>query len=513
VDATVAAHGERALALAKEMRLPNDDSVWRARTVTVEALTRLGQAALARDDNEAASALFTRALDAAAGHVPDAYVGRAAARVSQHELTEARKDLDRVLGSDDPRIRAAALAVLGDLLRKRGDEAGATEALVSALALASDHGDDRVAGDALRQLGLIEYFGGRMHAAEERFRSALALAERVGDTRGAGWALQHLAWSATTRGDYELAERTLIAAAKVFESLDDSGGLSWTAGTEAFVRLLQGRLRTARELAQGLLMLGEQLGDRWGIAACLTIDAHAAAELGDVTLGRAEAERACAAFAELGDAWGQALALVSAGVAARDAGEPDVACGHFEQALRVAEEGGHTVVLSLALVGLGYANLDRGDLAAAEAAAYRAVAVVAGLSLEPHGVVAAQVLLAQVLRARGRVEEALELLDAAQDITEPSLLFPLRQALAHRAGALLEAGRAEEALATARQAVAVPAEDIRSQVVALRVLGATLGACGDRAGAQAALEEALAIATATEQRTEVAATERALAAL
>jgi class 3 adenylate cyclase/tetratricopeptide (TPR) repeat protein len=513
VEAMVAAHGERALALAGEMSLPPDDLVWRARGVTASALTRLGEAALARDDNESAADLFTRALDAAAGHVPVAYVGRAAARVAQHALDAARKDLDRVLGSDDPRIRATALAVLGDLLRKVGDEAGATEALVTALALASEHGDDRVAGEALRQLGLIEYYAGRMQAAEERFRSALALAERVGDRRGAGWALQHLAWSATTRGDYPLAEETLRAASEVFSALDDSGGMSWTAGTEAFVRLLQGRLTAARELAQSLLPLGEQLGDRWGVAACLTIDAHAAAELGDVTLAREEADRACAAFAELGDAWGQGLALVSAGVAARNAGDPARACLHFEDAVRVAQDAGYTVVASLALVALGYANLERGDLAAAENAAYQAVAVLAGLALEPHAVVGAQVLLAQVLRARGSVESALELLDAAQSVEEPSLLFPLRQALAHRAGALLESGRPKEALATAERAVEVPAEDIRSQVVALRVLGAARAACADPAGAREALEAALAVATSTEHRTEVAATETALAAL
>jgi class 3 adenylate cyclase/tetratricopeptide (TPR) repeat protein len=512
-DSMVAAHGERALALAAEMRLPSDDVVWRARAVTAEALLRLGEAALARDDNVAAADLFTRTLAAAAGHVPAAYVGRAAARVAQHALAEARLDLDRVLSSDDPRIRGAALAVLGDLLRKSGDDPGAVEALVSALALASEQGDDRVVGEVLRQLGLIEYYAGRMQAAEERFTSALDLAERVGDTRGAGWALQHLAWSATTRGDYRLAEQRLRAAAELFGSLDDSGGMSWTAGTEAFVRLLQGRLTAARELAQGLLPLGEALGDRWGVAACLTIDSHAAAELGDVSLARAEAERACTAFAELGDAWGQGLALVSAGVAARDAGEPKEAVQHLEQAVQVAEQAGYTVVVSLALVALGYANLELGDLVAAEAAAYRAAAVLAGLHLEPHAAVGAQVLLAQVLRARGDVDTALELLDAAESVQEPSLLFPLRQALAHRAGALLEAGRAEEALACAERAAAVDAEDIRSQVVALRVLGAARAACGDPAGAREALESALAVASSTEHVTEVAATERALAAL
>ena len=513
VDALVAGHGERSLQLAAEMRLPADDSAWRARAVTGEALTRLGELALSRDDNEAAAGLFTRALAAAGGDVPAAYLGRSTARVAQHQLVEAAADLERVLHSDEPHVRARALVVRGDLLRKSGDDTAAAEALVSALALASEEGDDRVTGEALRQLGLIEYFAGRLSAAEARFQSALALAERVGDQRGAGWALQHLAWSATTRGDYPRAEEALQQAAEVFGSLDDSGGLSWTAGTEAFVRLLQGRLAEARNLAQGLLPLGEQLGDRWGVAACLTIDSHAAAEMGDVQVARAEAERACGLFGELTDPWGQGLALVSAGVAARDAGELDQACAHLEEAVRIAEAAGNSVVASLASVALGYTHLDRGDLAAAEAVAYKAIADIETLALEPHAVVGAKVLLAQVLRARGRPDQALELLDAAQAVTEPSLLFPLRQALAHRAGALLELGRADEALETARKAVAVPAEDLRSQVIALRVLGAALAATGDTESARAALEQALEVATSTEHRTEVAATERALKAL
>ena len=81
----------------------------------------------------------------------------------------------------------------------------------------------------------------------------------------------------------------------------------------------------------------------------------------------------------------------------------------------------------------------------------------------------AKVLLAQTLRARGLLPEALGELDAALAVAEePGLLFPRRQAMAHRAGTLLELGRVEEALAAARQAVATPSEDVRSQVLALR---------------------------------------------
>src|SRR3954471_14969496 len=295
VDALVASQAEHALALAAEMQLPMSDPAWTARPVGLAALTRLGEAALARDDAPRAERLLSKALELAADAAPevldDIRTGRAAARVMLHRLDDAEAALVEPQRSRDLRRRSAALVVLGDIRRRRGDTAGAIPALVTALAAASDSGFDRVAGEALRQLGLIDYLLGRLGAAETRFRDALDVAARVGDQRGAGWALQHLAWSATTRGDYALAEQMLARAADVFAALDDNGGLSWCAGTEAFVRLLQGRLHESRVLAQGLLPIGHALGDRWGAAACLTIDGFAAAELGDLRTAVEETSR------------------------------------------------------------------------------------------------------------------------------------------------------------------------------------------------------------------------------
>src|SRR4051812_14954299 len=520
VDLFVATQAEQAIALATEMRLAAGDSAWTARAVGVTALVRLGQAALARDDNLRAEAVFTRAIELAAGAsdapssaVADALVGRAAARVGLHRLTEAEADLERPQQSSDLRRRAAALVVLGDIRRRRGDLDGATRSLVSALAAASEAGVDRVTGEALRQLGMVDYRSGRLAAAEGRFREALSLAQRVGDRRGAGWALQHLAWSATTRGDYPLAERTLTEAAEVFHSLDDDGGLSWCAGTEAFVRLLQGRFRAARELAHGLLLIGHAMGDRWGTAVCLTIDGFAAAELGSVTTALAETEQAQQMFTELSETWGQTLALVARGAALRAANEHAEATECLQEAFELSVRTGQLVTGALALGVLGYCRLDVGDLDAAAAAAEQALATITGLDLRPAAQIGPRVLLAQVLRARGELPAALQLLREAEAAQEAgSLIFPRRQALAHLAGALLETGDVTAALATAQRAIAVPAEDVRSRVVALRVLAQCLSQAGDEPAAAMAARQALALAGSTEMRSEVASSEKLVAA-
>ena len=118
-----------------------------------------------------------------------------------------------------------------------------------------------------------------------------------------------------------------------------------------------------------------------------------------------------------------------------------------------------------------------------------------------------------MLRRRGQLEQALEELDGALSAagSSPGLLFPLRQAQAHRAGTLLELGRTAEALLAATEAVATPSEDVRSLVLALRALGSARRASGDEPGAREALLQALDAARSTGQRSEVAATERLLA--
>ena len=519
VDAFVAGQAERAAELAAEMRLPADDPAWEARHAGFAALSRLGRSAMARDDNVRAEDAFTRALRLGEGELPEeallpVLTGRAAAFAAMHRVEDAERDLEGPLAAADLATRAAALVVEGELRRRRGDDDAAREAFVSALAMASDAGVDRVTGEALRQLGLIDYLGGRLQSAEQRFREALQLSERVGDERGVGWAYQHLAWSATTRGDWELAEDTLARASEVFGALDDGGGMSWCAGTEAFVRLLQGRLHEARELAQGLLPLGEAIGDRWGVAACQTIDALAAAELGHVAGARAGALLAHTGFQELNDTWGQAMALIALGVAERGAGHVEQAVEALEQAVQCSAHAQQPTTEALALSALGYCHLDRGDAVEAEKAASRALERVQGMDLKAPAFVGPKVLLAQAWRAQGRVADALAVLEEAAATTEaPSLIFPRRQALAHCAGALLESGRAEEALAVIHHAFEVPAEDVRSRVVALRVLGNCYVACGDAPAARMALRQALALATATESISEIAATRRTAAAV
>lgn len=523
-DELVADQARHAFALAAEMELLDMPLLRRARAAGGKAFGALAQAAMDGGEPARAESLFSEALRLVDGEssapllaeqaVGRLLVGRAAVRVGLHRLSAAEEDLAGVLDSADLGLRAAALVVSGQLHRQRGEESAAITALVTAVALASDRGADRTTSEALRQLGLVHYLAGRLGKAEERFVEALELAERVGDSRGTGWALQHLTWSATTRGAYRQAEESLRRAASVFNALDDQRGLAWSAGTEAFVRLLQGRLREARSLARSLLPFGQAVGARWGMAVCLTIDAFAAAELGELRTAIEEAAGAAELFDELADPWGRSMALIARAFAERGAGNQVAAIELLDAAANLSADQGFPASGSLALTGLGYCELDRGRAEAARDAAARALDLLTPLDLEPSAKVGVQVLMAQALRGLGQSGDALSLLETATATSdEPSLIFPRRQALAHLAGALRETGAHARALETACRALQVPAEDIRSRVVALRVLALCLADCRDLTAARFALEEAYALACATEQMSERGSTRQAMQAL
>jgi predicted ATPase/class 3 adenylate cyclase len=519
LDTFVGAQAEQALGLAESIGLPPDDPVRRVRFAGYAALVRLGQTARSRDEYRSSAELLARAAQLGEDDQPtDLVISRrmtsATALASLRRLDEADAELAPALAEATGELRLRVLVVLGELRQKQGRDAEAVATLTTALAEARAAGHQRWMSAAVRQLGLVDYYAGRLRRAEGRFRHALELARRAQDAQSAAWALEHLAWSATTRGDYAAAEKALAEAAELFGELDDTGGLAWCAGTEALVQVLQGQLADGRATARALIPLAESLAESWGVAMCRTIDALAAAELGDVQAAQQEASLAAEAFRESGDDWGRSFALIACAAAARAVGNPAEALRLFKAALESADAGDHALNAAFAYTGAGLAHLELGDVDQAAMMARQALGVLVRLDLEPHAALGVAVLDAQVRRARGEPLEAVrrlrEVLAAAPGST---LLFPRRQALAHLAGSLIDAGRPEEALAVAREAVATPAEDVRSRVLAFRALGTALHATGDDTRAADAYLQALDIAVATQARGEEAQTRRLLAAV
>lgn len=487
----VAAHAERAVALAEEMGLPGDHPVFAVRPLGVTALGSAGSAAVTGGDFRLGRQLLDRAARLAGRTgLPDGLaIERAAAIVEAGRPDQGLAEVAGLRDARDPAVRGRALLVAGQARRLAGDLLAAGQDWAAAAEAAAEATDQEAYGEALRRLGLLDYFTGRLPAAERRFAAALEVATRAGDRRGQGWALQHLAWSATTRGDFDAATAALSRGGEVFTELADSGGLAWCGGTEGLVRLLQGRLREARELTATLLPHAEAMAERWGAAALRTIDALAAAELGEPAVADDGAAAALADFAMLGDPWGQALALVARGLAARTAGPPGSGLGLLEEAVAMADRSGHPLASGLAATVLGYCQLDAGRPEAALQAADRAAGAMGGLG--PIGALPAAALRSAALLAAGDAPAALALAaDVVRAEAPSALLLPRRKALAGYASALLAAGRSEEAVRWARAACREPAEDLRSRVTALRILAEALVGAGRPAEAERPCREA-----------------------
>jgi hypothetical protein len=236
--------------------------------------------------------------------------------------------------------------------------------------------------------------------------------------------------------------------------------------------------------------------------------------MGDLSEADREARRAYRDFAAASDDWGRGFALVVRGAIARGLGSLDHASDLLTDALGYGERTGHPLLIGMARTIRGFVSLDRGDPAAAEEDAHAVLAVV-----EPHNVfepaqVGPRVLLGAARLAAGDTPSALRLLaPVAAEPDGAAILFPRRQGVALYAAALRCSGNTGEALAHARQAAAMPGEDVRSRVVALRELATTLAATGCRVEAREVAQQAVEAAYATSQASERTASDRLVAEL
>jgi tetratricopeptide (TPR) repeat protein len=168
-----------------------------------------------------------------------------------------------------------------------------------------------------------------------------------------------------------------------------------------------------------------------------------------------------------------------------------------------ADRIGHPLLTGMAGTTRGFVALDSGDI---EGAARDAQAVMT--KVEPNNPLAPaqvgpRVLLARARLAEGDAATAIGLLaPIATAAKGPGLLFSRRQALAVYAAALLAEGQQIQALDWARRAMAVPAEDVRSCVVAAEVLAESLAAGGQREEALMAADEAVRHAYETQRVAE-----------
>jgi class 3 adenylate cyclase/tetratricopeptide (TPR) repeat protein len=509
-DAFVATHAECAVELADAVRLRPDASARDVAPLGVAALGRMARRALANIEPAASIQYAERAAKIAKDSLPlsDQLVhARALLRLGRATEALTYGEKIAVSASEEPVCRAEALLVVGRAQEALGDTARAVAAWQEALDVATDAELAPERANAMRRLGMADFLAGKLSQASSRFAAAYQVTLSAGDRHGQAWALQNLAWVTTTRGDFAGTDAVLGRAARLFAELGDPVGRSWLRGTTAFARLLAGRLHESRRLARIFLPFGDRVGEGWAVGTLRAVEAYAAAELGDLGEADGEARKAYRDFAAVSDDWGRGLALVVRGAIARGLNQAEHAEDLLTDALAYADKTGHPLLLGMAGTLRGFVALQRGDVERAEADARRVMTAV-----EPHNPLAPaqvgpRVLLAEARLRAGDAATAVGLLAPIASDTGGSLIFSRRHALASYASALLAEGRAEEAATWIRRAREVPAEDVRSGVVAAMVLARVRAASGAMREAREAAEEAVLLAYSTEQASERVAAE------
>ena len=480
VDVFIADHAEQAAALADEVSLRPDAPARAVAPLGVSALSRLAHRAIRSGEPGQAADFAARARALSHGDLPVAdRLVYASALVQLGQRDRALAEIEAIREVAEPAAAARALLLAGRVHHQAGDGERGDEAWAQALAVATAADLATERAEALRRIGMSDYRRGRLGQAQAGFREALEIAQAAGDRRGEAWALQNLAWVATTLGDFPAADAELSRAARLFAELGSTTGRAWLRGSTAFNRLLAGRLHEARRLARAFLPFGERVGERWAAATLRAVAAFAGAELGDLDEADQEARQAFGEFDESDDDWGRAFALVVRAVVAWERRDAPRALELSGEACRYAVRTGHPLLLGIAHTLLGFAALDAGDAATAQAEAATVLAVNGEHGVADPVRVAPLTLLGSAYLAQGDAARALEVLAEAAAVQGGSVvLVPHRLVVATQARALLAAQRVDEALATARRAVNLPGEDVRSREVAERVLADALAAAG-----------------------------------
>ncbi|MEU8182909.1 adenylate/guanylate cyclase domain-containing protein [Micromonospora sp. NPDC049044] len=508
-DDFVATHVERAATLADAVKLRPDAPARAVVPLGVAALGRAARRSLSDGEPVLAVEYAERATELARDGVPAAdRVVHARALLQVGRVADALAYAEKIAANaGDEATRVGALLLAGQAQETLGDQGRAMTAWHEALQVATAAGLPVQRATAMRRLGMADFVAGRLSQASSRLAAAYQVSLGAQDRRGQAWSLQNLAWVTTTRGDFAGTDAVLGRAARLFAELKDPYGRAWLRGTTAFARLLAGRLREACRMAQVFLPFGERVGEAWAVGTLRAVAAFATAELGDLAEADREARRAYREFAAASDDWGRGFALVVRAVVARGLGEPEHAADLLADALAYAERTSHPLLTGMAGTLRGFVALDLGDCETAERAARSVLTAVEPHNPQAPAQVAPRVLLATARLAAGDSATAVGLLApvATAAANAPSLLLSRRQTMAQYAAALLAHGQREQALDWARRAVAAPAEDVRSQVIAASVLAEALAACGYPTEARSSADEAVRLAYATEQRSERAA--------
>ncbi|GBC86711.1 Regulatory protein AfsR [bacterium HR12] len=310
-------------------------------------------------------------------------------------------------------------------------------------------------GASLRSLALSRMAGFAAGADDYRRASRLAelaLAEAGDDPPARAEALAAMAVIDMNLGHLEDCERRADEALAIFDRLGDRHGRARILDLRAMMTFLAGHIRAGVEAFGEVADLFEETGDPFRSITPRSTRGHGLVHMERARDGLGEIDRALEIARELRHREMTCYCLWHRSEALAALGRGEEALADAEASLRIARELGHREWTAAALRGVGIARTALKGPAAAEATFREALAAAEGLPLFASWAAAR---LALALVARGELEEAERMAEAALAGRLPHALFEARLAQAE----VLVARGAPEAEAIIRRSLETAVEE------------------------------------------------------
>ncbi len=347
-----------------------------------ETWNQLGLIAWAGNEPEAAHASYSRALDLQiqlGNRSQQAKIWNNLGLVDfrtgrlDDALAAYRLALEIFEQTGDRRRQAIGLINVAGVLNLRGDPAAALAGYRRALELSRSLADRRLEAQVLHNQAVLYMRLGRAQEAVEHFAVALPLFREQGDRRRQAAALANLGFLHLCLSDLERALAEIGEALELETAIGNRRGQAKNLNTLAAIYVALDRLPRALPLHLRALKIHREIGDRRHQAKTLQRLGESLVRAGDPSAGLAALTESLELNQALGLPMAETRALLGRGEARLALGDSEKARADFRGALTRSRRAGVRLLEIDSLRQLAALELDRGELAAAWAAAERAL--------------------------------------------------------------------------------------------------------------------------------------------
>jgi tetratricopeptide (TPR) repeat protein len=248
-----------------------------------------------------------------------------------------------------------------------GDFRQAREAAARAAAQAENRGEGMLVADArLLECRELEALG-MMAQAQKSCETAKDLYARAGDRAGVASATGYRAAALAGTGDHDAAQQMYRTALSIQRDIGNQGGALWDLNGLADELWAKGDIAGARGMYEEALRTAQEIKSRSDAADALANTGFTWLEEGDLAQARKTYERALGEFREMANSSGVANALNNLGETLYYQGDLTQSGQRLEEALSIDRRTGEKGEMADALAWSGQVHLAEGDADGARA--------------------------------------------------------------------------------------------------------------------------------------------------